>query len=313
MRVVGRGGGASLARMNRTFLTAAALAALASLCWAGNWVLGRAIRADVPPFGLTFWRWALATAILLPFGWRTLPQDWRVVRQHLPLVMGFGLLSGAMFQSMTYIGLHSTEAINALLVSATMPVFVVIIAWIVLRERLTARQALGIGVSFCGVAYIIARGEPARLLDLHLNVGDAWILAALVVWGLYSVLLKFRPKDLSPVGLTFFIAIFGALFILPFHLWEVSRGLSVPLTPAGIGSVAYTGVFASVVALMSYNAAVARIGPSRSVFFLHLMPVFGAGLAIVFLGERLEFFHLIGFPVALGGVLFATTAPTAQG
>lgn len=298
--------------MNRNFLIAAALAALASLLWAGNWVLGRAIRADVPPFGLTFWRWALATVILLPAGWQRLPADWRIVRAHLPLVLAMALLSAAMFQSMTYIGLHSTEAINALLVSATMPVFVVIIAWVVLRERLTARQALGIGISFCGVAYIIARGEPARLLDLHLNVGDAWILAALVVWGLYSVLLKFRPAGLSLVGLTFFIALFGSAFILPFHLWEVTQGRSVPLNAAGLASVAYTGIFASVVALLSYNAAVARIGPSRSVFFLHLMPVFGAGLAIVFLGERLEAFHLIGFPVALGGVLWATTAPQAK-
>jgi drug/metabolite transporter (DMT)-like permease len=300
--------------MNRNFMIAAGLAALASLCWAGNWVLGRAIRADVPPFGLTFWRWALAAVILLPVGWGRLRADWAVVRAHLPLIAAMALLSAAMFQSMTYIGLHSTEAINALLVSATMPVFMVIIAWIVLRERLTARQALGIGVSFCGVAYIIARGEPGRLLDLHLNVGDAWILAALVVWGTYSVLLKFKPKELSPVGLTFFIAVMGAGFILPLHLWEVSQGLHVPLTAAGIGSVAYTGVFASVVALLSYNAAVARIGPSRAVFFLHLMPVFGAGLAVVFLGERLAPFHLIGFPVALGGVLWATSGkPAAAG
>ena len=160
--------------MNRNFVIAAGLAALASLLWAGNWVLGRAIRADVPPFGLTFWRWTLAALILLPFGWRRLPDDWRVARAHLPLVLALGLLSGAMFQSMTYIGLHSTEAINALLVSATMPVFVVIIAFVVLRERLGLRQAAGVAVSFCGVAYIIARGEPARLLDLHLkDLGNA--------------------------------------------------------------------------------------------------------------------------------------------
>lgn len=297
--------------MNRNFMIAAGLAALASLCWAGNWVLGRAIRADVPPFGLTFWRWALASVILLPLVWGRLRADGAVVRAHLPLIAAMALLSAAMFQSMTYIGLHSTEAINALLVSATMPVFVVIIAFVVLHERVTARQALGIGISFCGVAYIIARGEPGRLLDLHLNVGDAWILAALVVWGLYSVLLKFKPKELSAVGLTFFIAVMGAGFILPLHLWEVSQGLHVPLTAAGIGSVAYTGVFASVVALLSFNAAVARIGPSRAVFFLHLMPVFGAGLAVVFLGEHLAPFHLIGFPVALGGVLWATSGKAA--
>lgn len=295
--------------MNRNFAIAAGLAALASLCWAGNWVLGRAIRADVPPFGLTFWRWFLAALILLPFEARRLRADWAVVRANLPLIAAMAVLSAGMFQSMTYIGLHSTEAINALLVSATMPVFVVIIAWIVLRERLSPRQALGIGISFCGVAWIIARGEPARLLDLHFNVGDAWILGALVVWGIYSVLLKFRPKGLSPVGLTFFIAVIGTGCMLPFMLWELSRGLHVPLTPAGLGSVAYTAVFASVVALLAYNAAVARIGPSRAVFFLHLMPVFGAGLAVLFLGETIASYHAVGFPVALGGVLWATSAP----
>ncbi len=290
-------------------MIAAALAALASLCWAGNWVLGRAIRADVPPFGLTFWRWAVASVILLPFVRAHWQSDLRSFRAHKPLILAMALLSAAMFQSMTYIGLHSTEAVNALLVSATMPLFMVIIAGIVLRERFSPRQLIGIGGSFLGVAYIIARGEPARLLALHLNIGDLWILAALVVWGLYSTLLKFKPADLSPVGLTFFIALFGALFILPLHIWEMSQGQFVPLTAAGIGSVAYTGLFASVIALLAYNAAVARIGPSRAVFFLHLMPVFGAGLAVVFLGEALAQYHLIGFPVALAGVLWATSAP----
>ncbi|MDZ7906572.1 MAG: DMT family transporter [Cypionkella sp.] len=295
--------------MNRNFMIAAGLAALASLCWAGNWVLGRAIRADVPPFGLTFWRWALASVILLPFAHARLVADWRILRAHAPLILGMALLSASMFQSMTYIGLHSTEAVNALLVSATMPLFMVIIAGVVLRERFSPRQLAGIGISFLGVAYIIARGEVGRLLALHLNVGDLWILAALVVWGLYSVLLKFKPAQLSPVGLTFFIAIFGAVFILPLHVWEMARGQFVPLTWAGVGSVAYTGVFASVIALLAYNAAVARIGPSRAVFFLHLMPVFGAGLAVLFLGETLASYHLIGFPVALAGVIWATTAP----
>ena len=295
--------------MNRNFLLAAGLAAIATLAWAGNWVLGRAIRADVPPFGLTFWRWTLAAVILLPLGRRHLAQDWRVVRAHWPIVALLALLSAAMFQSMTYIGLQSTEAVNALLLSATSPLYVVIIAWALLGERLTLRQGCGIAVSFLGVAWLVARGAPGHLLDLHLNVGDLWILAAMVVWGFYSVLLKFRPAGLSAVGLAFFISVFGAAMILPFHLWE---GRAMPLTAAGIGSVAYTGVFASVVALLSFNAAVARIGPSRAVFFLHLMPLFGAVLAILFLGERLAAYHLVGFPVALGGVLWATVSPSRQ-
>lgn len=296
----------NLSTMNQNFLIAAALAATAMLCWAGNWVLGRAVRADVPPLGLTFWRWALASAILLPFVALKLRGEWPAIRAGWKVVAVLAVLGAAMFQAMVYIGLHSTEAINALLLNTTAPLWVIIIARLVLGETVTARQVTGIVISFLGAAWLVARGQPARLLDLHFSIGDAWILAALVVWGLYSVMLKFRPPGVSPVVLTFCIALGGAALVLPLHLWE---GTPMPRTAAALGSVVYTGIFASVVAFLAFNAAVARIGPSRTVFFLHLMPVFGAVLAMIFLGERLETYHLIGFPVALGGVLWATTGP----
>ena len=280
------------------------LATLAVLCWSGNWVLGRAVRAELPPLGLNFWRWSVAALILAPMALPRLGADWPVIRAHWKVIAGLALTGAAMFQSMIYIGLRSTEAINALLLNATAPLFVILIAAVVLGERVTARQATGLAVSFLGAAWLVIRGEPANLARLTLNAGDGWVVAALFVWGTYSVMLKFRPPGLSAIGLTFAISVAGAAMMLPLHLGD---GAAVPWTAPALGSIVYTGVFASVVAFLAFNGAVARMGPSRTVTFLHLMPVFGSALAIVFLGERLELYHLVGFPVVLGGVLWATT------
>ena len=298
--------------MNRTVLTAAGLATIAVICWSGNWVLGRAVRADVPPAGLTFWRAFLASLILLPFALRSGREQWEAYKKGWKVVWTFGLLVTAAFQLMVYYGLHFTEATNALLMNATAPLYVIIIARLILGDTVNARQMVGISISFVGAAVLVSRGDLASLLHLRFNIGDLWIVLALVVWGLYSTLLRFKPKGLSPVNLIFGMSVAGTIMLLPVYVAETLAGHPVHLTAATVGSVAYTAIFASIVALMSFNAAVERIGPSKAIYFLHLMPVFGALMSFVFLGERLYLYHLIGFPIALGGVLMATMVPDTK-
>lgn len=298
--------------MNKTILFAAACATIAVICWSGNWVLGRAIRADIPPIGLNFWRWTTAALILAPFALRSTAADWQAFRRHKLLIWSLGLLGAAVFQTMVYVGLKSTEATNALLLNATAPLYVIVIAWAVLGAKVNLRQMVGISISFVGAAILVSRGDLGAIGRLQFNIGDIWILCALIIWGVYSVLLKFKPADMSSVMLVFFISITGVAILTPFYIWETLSGQPVHLNPATLGSIAYTGVFASVIALLAFNAAVARIGPSKTVYFLHLMPVFGAVFSFVFLGERLATYHLVGFPIALGGVLLATMIPDSK-
>jgi drug/metabolite transporter (DMT)-like permease len=295
--------------MNKTILLAAGFATIAVICWSGNWVLGRAIRADIPPIGLNFWRWVTAAIILTPMALRSRPSDWRAFRTHWRLLWTLGLLGAAVFQTMVYVGLKSTEATNALLLNATAPLYVIVIAWLVLGSRVNARQMVGISISFVGAAILVSRGDLNAIAELQFNIGDLWILSALVIWGVYSVLLKFKPPEMSSVMMVFFISITGVAILTPFYIWETLSGQPVHVNAATLGSIAYTGVFASVVALLAFNAAVERIGPSKTIYFLHLMPVFGALFSFIFLGERLATYHLIGFPIALGGVLLATMIP----
>lgn len=291
---------------DRSILLAATLALVAVTCWSGNWVLGRSIRATIPPLGLNFWRWSLAAVILAPLALPGLRGHWPLIRSHGKVLFGLSLTGAAMFQSMVYIGLHSTQAINALLLNATAPLFVMLIALVIRAETISARQYLGIAISFLGAGFIVLHGDLSALSSLALNHGDAWILSALVVWGIYSVLLRARPPGLPAVTLVFVISVIGAGVMLPFYLWELSQGQMVVFDRPTLWSILYVGLFASVVAFLSFNAAVSRLGPTLGVSFLHFMPVTGAILSVIFLGERIAAYHLIGFAIVLAGIGLAT-------
>jgi drug/metabolite transporter (DMT)-like permease len=283
-----------------------AFAALAMVFWSGNWVLGRAVRADIPPLGLNFWRWSTAAVVLLPFAISQARRDWPIVRRHWKIVLALSATGASLFHGMVYIGLRATEVINALLLNSIAPIMVVVLSWVVFRDTITRRQVFGISVSLLGVLILVARGDVAALASLQFNSGDLWILGALFVWGIYSILLKRRPVKLGGLSLLFYICVAGVVLMLPAYLWEYALGARMALDVPTIASAVYTGVFASIAAYLCYNAAVARIGPNTTSFFLHLMPVFGAVLAIVFLGETLRLYHLAGFVVVLCGIFLAT-------
>lgn len=299
--------GAAPPALNRAALVAFALAVLAMAMWSGNWVVVRAARTDIPPLGLNFWRWVLATLVLLPIAgpaaWRDLP----TARRHWPVMLGLGATGVAVFHSMIAIGLRSTEVINALLLNLAMPVIVIVMAWLVFRDTINRRQMLGIVISLAGGVVLISRGDLSALARLHFNSGDIWILSALVVWGAYTLLLKRRPAGIGGRSLLFYMSVIGVLLMAPAYAWEtLAAGRAVSLTLSNAASVGYTGVVASVCAFLCYNAAIARIGPNATAFFLLLMPVFGSILAIVFLGERLYLYHLIAFATVLAGILLAS-------
>ena len=278
------------------------LLSAAMLFWAGNWVIGRALREAMEPFTLNFVRWALATLILAPFALPGLRAQAHVIRRHAGILALLALTGVSLFHALVYLGLKSTTAVNGVLLNSSLPLFILAGAWILERERATARQVGGMLLSFAGILVILSRGEPESLLGLEVHAGDAWILAAMPVWGLYSVLLKRRPPELGGIGFLFVISALGTLLLLPAAVISPPRW---PGTEAAAG-VAYIGVFASIFAFICWNRGVAIVGPSVAGFTLHLLPLFGTLLAIVFLGETFQGFHAVGFATILAGVIVAT-------
>lgn len=284
---------------------ALALLAAAMLFWAGNWVIGRALRDAMEPFTLNFVRWALATLILAPFALPALRAQWPVIRRHLGILLLLALTGVALFHAMVYLGLRTTTTVNAILLNSSLPLFILACSWVLERERATARQVGGMLLSLAGILVILSRGEPTSLLGLEVHAGDAWILAAMPVWGLYSVLLKRRPPQLGGIAFLFVIAALGTLLLVPAAVVSPPRW---PGTEAAAG-VLYIAVFASIVAFICWNRGVAIVGANVAGFTLHLLPLFGTALAILFLDEAFQAFHAVGFATILAGVLVATRRP----
>ena len=294
-------------RQNR--LQAFLLLALANLFWSGNWIAGRALRDAFEPASLNFWRWTVATLVLAPFALPGLRGKLPVLRQHVGILLLLALTGVAVFQTLVYQGLRSTSAVNAVLLNSSLPMFMLLCSWAIERERASARQVAGMLISLAGIGVILSRGDAQALLQLQLHAGDAWILLAMPVWGIYSVLLKRRPSALGAIEFLFVISLTGMLMLAPVAAIQTLRApLQLPSLPQALG-VLYMGLAASVFAFIFWNRGVAIVGANAAGFTVHLLPAFGTILAILFLGEAFAGFHAAGIAVILAGVLLATGSP----
>jgi drug/metabolite transporter (DMT)-like permease len=289
---------------NRLFDRPYLLLTLCSLFWAGNSIVGRVAAGHVPPFSLTWVRWALAFALLLPLAGPHLRRDWPAIRRQSLLMLAFAATGNGGYNAINYYALEYTEAINALLLQSTAPLSVAIWTFLLFRERLTAAQAVGIMMSLAGAVTIVCRGDIGTLIAISLNRGDVWILIALAAYALYTALLRLRAP-MHP--LSFLAATIGASVIVltPAALWEVVDGRVMRLDMPTAAILAYVGIFPSILSYLFLNRGVELIGPNRAAPFIHLMPVFGSAMAIAFLGESLHLYHALGYALVLAGVAVA--------
>ena len=292
--------------------TAFLLLALATLFWAGNWVLGRALRDDFEPAALNFWRWLIAAFALSPFALPRLRERLGAIRRSAGLLLALSFFGVALFQCLIYEGLKTTTAVNAVLINSSFPAFMLLCSWAIDRERGTRRQIVGMLISLAGILVIMARGDAASLVRLEFHTGDALILLAMPVWGVYSVLLKRRPPELDGIAFLFVISLVGTVLMLPAFALEAWH--SPPRWPGlqGVAAVLYVGLAASVAAFICWNRGVAVVGANAAGFTLHLLPAFGTLLALVFLGESFHLFHAAGIATILAGVVVATRATPAR-
>ncbi|MFN3653404.1 MAG: DMT family transporter [Armatimonadota bacterium] len=292
---------------HRLWRAPALLLALATLFWSGNFVVGRAVQAAVPPVALAFWRWTGALLLVLVFAWPHLRQDLPALRRSWPLMLVLSGLGVAAFNTLVYLGLHSTTVTNGVLLQSTMPLLILLGSYLIFRERVRPVQLAAVAISLAGVVAIVAKGSLEVLREFAFNPGDALIFLAVCGYAVYSVLLRKRPevRPLSFIAATFAL---GAAMLLPLYLWEHFR--VEPLRPGGeaLAAIGYVAVFPSLLSYLCFNRAVELIGANRTGQYLHLMPVFGSLLAWLFLGERLHGYHLAGIALIGAGIVLASRA-----
>jgi len=280
---------------------------LVMLLWSGNSIVARAIHEQMPPFTLAFMRWAGASLIALPVAWRTIMADRAEIRRRWGVILLLGLLGVGSFNAFMYSGLQYTTAANSLLVQAAIPALVLLFDFLLFRTHPRLAQVIGCIVAAAGVYIIIFRADPAAMAALHFNRGDALVLCAVVLWSLYTVLLRLRPaiKGLSFLALTILI---GALAMAPFSAVEL-QSRSVEFTPMVIAGIAYVTIFPSIIAYFLFNSAVERIGAGDAGQVINLQPLFGALLAALILGEPLHLYHGAGMALILAGIALPFFSP----
>lgn len=278
---------------------------LMSLFWAANIVLGRYVAGHVPPFALTFCRWAGTFLVLAPFAGPYLVRDWPVIRKHMPLLLLLAFTGFAFNNALSYWGLQHTQALNALLIQSSGPLFVALWSLMLFGVRLSWMQAAGILVSLLGVLVIILRGDLVALAAIQVNSGDISFAAALFVFGLYSALMPKRPK-INPLSLICFTTGAGAVMLIPLVGWEMSSGDLLKFDTLTVSTLIFVVIFPSTLAYIFFNRGIELIGPNRAAPFFHLVPVFGSAMAILLLGEKPELFHLVGYALVLAGIFAAS-------
>lgn len=284
------------------------LLVITMLCWAGNFTLARAVRADIAPISLAFWRWVMAVLFLVPFSYRHVRQDWNTIRANLGILSLLGFLGITCYNTLIYIAVRSTTAINGSLFTAAMPAIMAVLTWLIFRQGVSFKQFVGITLCIAGALLVLLRGSLGTLAHLAFARGDVLVLLAVTLHCLYSVLLRFGPAvhQLSFLTATFS---FGILFLSPFYLME-----TVPTVwnEQAYLSVLYTAIFPSIVAYIGWNRGVRALGANAAGLFLCLISVFTGILSVLFLEDPLRWYHFVSLLAIFTGMLIFNLGAATQ-
>lgn len=283
------------------------LLVLPPLFWAGNAVVGRATVGSFPPLALSFWRWTLAFVLIAPFAATGLWAHRHTIRARLPLLAWTSLLGVACYNSLQYLALQTSTAVNTTLIGASAPTVALLIGALFFASAIGRRQMVGAVVSAGGVLWVMTQGKIANLLQLQLAAGDVIMLVATVAWSLYTWLIRTRRP---PLPLTVFLAVqigIGAVMILPFYLLEAAVVQRAPEWSAGnLAALLYVATLPSLLAYYCWDRGVVRAGAVLPMYFVNLTPVFAAALSVLILGEAIGLHHVLGGALILAGIHLAS-------
>jgi drug/metabolite transporter (DMT)-like permease len=280
------------------------LLTLAAACWAGNHVIARAVGGHVPPASLAVVRWIVVALAVLPFALAHARRDWPKLKAKPRLMLLFAVTGGGAFGTLQFVALHFTTALNMGVVGSVAPAFIVAASWVLFRDRLSALQLFGVGVSLTGVLAIVSRLDLGRLTSFSFNGGDLIIIANMVLWAIYSACLRLRP-DIHPMTFMLAMAAIAGLGNLPFALLEYAFDYRLQPTQLTLLALVYSAFITTLLAYVAWNRGIDIVGAPRASAFLHTIPLFSATLATTVLGETIEAYHVLGFALILAGVSLA--------
>lgn len=282
------------------------LAIAATLLWSGNFIISRAVNADIGPISLAFYRWLTATIIIAPFAWKKIKVEKNLVLANKRYLFFVSLTGIALFNTFVYIAGHTTSAINMALIGTTSsPIFATLLAFIFLKEKVGQFRLIGMLICIAGIVLLISNGSLEKLATFHFTKGDLWILAGAFAFAIYNVLVRKKPSAISATHFLLILFGMGTLMLFPFYVGELFLLPATRWNPTLIGSILYLGAGTSAIAFLCWNMAIQKLGAGRTVLFGNLIPVFSIIEAVLILGEKMSTAHLISGTIVILGLTIA--------
>ena len=297
---------------NNKFFIAAIYLVCATLFWAGNFIVGKTASInEIPPISLNFYRWFVAWLILLPFTFRELIKKKDYILNNIGLFIVLGITAVTIFNSALFYSLKFTQVISGVLMISTVPVMIIFISSLLKIEKTNFFQIIGVGLSLTGVLFIITKADIGLLKNLDFNRGDLIMIIAMFSWATYSALLKKKKYELSQISLLQVVISFGVIFLIPLYFIDMNMGNSIKLEKPFFLTLTYVVLFPGLASFFFWIKGVALIGANRSGVFLHLMPIFGAVMAMIIFDEKFMFYHLLGAVFILMGIILSNRKSTS--
>ena len=279
---------------------------LTTLFWSGNFIVGKAASIyEIPPFSLNFYRWLFAWLILLPFTYKEILKKKDYILNNLGLFIILGVTSITIFNSIVYYSLNFTQVISGVLMISTIPVMIIFISSLLKIEKTNFFQIIGVALSLIGVVFIVTKADIEILKTLNFNKGDLTMVIAMFSWATYSALLKKKKYELSQISLLEVVITFGLVFLIPIYFIEMNMGYLIKLGKPFYLTLTYVVLFPGLCSFFFWIKGISIIGANRSGIFLHLMPIFGAIMAMLIFDEKFMFYHFLGAIFILMGIILS--------
>jgi drug/metabolite transporter (DMT)-like permease len=292
--------------VKRNTYTGISLAVLATLIWSGNFIIARGVIKDIPPISLNFYRWLLASVIILPFAIKKFRSEWPSVKRSWHYLLWVSLTGIALFNTFVYIGAHYTSAINLALIGTTSsPVMAIIMARIFLKEPIGWMKLAGLVFCITGVLFLLSGGNLQNLPGHKYSTGDIWVLIAAFCFAGYNTLVKKKPASISSMNFLFVVFSFGTIMLLPFYIWEINRTPPVVWNTDLFLAILYLGLGASVICFLIWNIAIHKLGAGRTALFGNLIPIFSSIEAVLLLHEQFTWVHIVSMIIVFTGIVLA--------
>ncbi len=275
----------------------------ATLFWSGNFIVGKAASIyQIPPFSLNFYRWLFAGLILLPFTYKEIINNFNYIKSKINLFILLGFTSITIFNSIVYYSLYHTQVITGVLMISTIPVWIIFISSLLNIEKTNIFQLSGVGLSLVGVVFIITQADLDLIRNLDFNKGDLTMVIAMFAWAVYSVFLKKDKFKISQIALLEMVIITGLILLIPIFLIEMLLGNKIHFGQPFYLTLAYVVLFPGLASFFFWIKGINIIGANRAGIFLHLMPIFGAIMAMLIFNEKFMFYHILGAVFIIMGI-----------